>query len=163
MDILRDVAEAEDVTQDEFLEVFAKAHQYDPSRGGVRVWLLHCAYHLSFRRKPSSGRRQESQSDMLDERLSQRVIGLRELTPQERRWLLRSALAHLPTNQRATLELVCFEDLDLHEVAQRLHDSWGSARHYYRGLRNLRSWFREQASVNPVAGTAGRTQEVGMT
>ena len=34
--ILRDDAEAEDVTQEVFLEVYRKAHLYDPSRGAVR-------------------------------------------------------------------------------------------------------------------------------
>jgi RNA polymerase sigma-70 factor, ECF subfamily len=156
--ILRDAAEAEDVTQEVFLEVFAKAHQYDPSRGAVKVWLLQYAYHRSFRRKSSLRRRQEWQSEELDDRLSRRTMSLHELTPLERRWLLRTALAHLPTNQRATLELVCFEELDLREVAQRLHVSWGSARHYYyRGLSNLRSWFaRGRASISKLEPPAAR-------
>src|SRR5262249_53521093 len=47
LDILHDAGEAEDVTQEVFLEVYRKAHLYDPSRGSVRVWLLQYAYHRS--------------------------------------------------------------------------------------------------------------------
>src|SRR5690242_5866129 len=42
--ILRDDTEAEDVTQEVFLEIYRKAHLYDPARGAVRVWLLQYAY-----------------------------------------------------------------------------------------------------------------------
>src|SRR5258706_13592309 len=49
--ILRDDAEAEDVTQEVFLEIYRKAHLYDPSRGAVRVWLLQYAYRRSVQRK----------------------------------------------------------------------------------------------------------------
>src|SRR3989442_10561161 len=55
--ILRDEGEAEDVTQEVFLEIYRKAHLYDPSRGPVRVWLLQYAYHRSLRRKDALRRR----------------------------------------------------------------------------------------------------------
>ena len=40
--ILRDRAEAEDITQEVFLEIYRKAHLYTAERGSVRVWLLAC-------------------------------------------------------------------------------------------------------------------------
>ena len=40
-----------DLTQEVFLEIFRKAHLYDPSRGSVKVWLLQYAYHRTLRRK----------------------------------------------------------------------------------------------------------------
>src|SRR5215207_6992734 len=55
--ILQDQAEAEDVTQDVFLEIYRKAHLYDPARGTFRVWLLQYAYHRTFRRKAALQRR----------------------------------------------------------------------------------------------------------
>ena len=44
IDMLRDAGEAEDVAQEVFLEVYRHAHQYDPSRGSVKIWLLQ--YHV---------------------------------------------------------------------------------------------------------------------
>jgi DNA-directed RNA polymerase specialized sigma24 family protein len=55
--------------------------------------------------------------------------------------VIRSGLKRLPERQRATLEMACFEELSLRDVAKRLRVSIGSARHYYyRGLARLRQW-----------------------
>src|SRR5712671_5113986 len=43
--IVRDAAEAEEVTQNVFLEIYRAARQYDPARGTLKVWLLQFAYH----------------------------------------------------------------------------------------------------------------------
>src|SRR6516225_6610637 len=48
--ILRDKGEAEDVTQDIFLEIFNKADQFDRSRGTAKIWILQYAYHWSLSR-----------------------------------------------------------------------------------------------------------------
>src|ERR1700737_692449 len=66
VDILRDEAEAEDVAQEVFFEIYRKAHQYDPSRGAVRVWLLQYAYHRSLRRKDSLRRRAAYRGEPLE-------------------------------------------------------------------------------------------------
>lgn len=139
--ILRDRAEAEDVTQEVFLEIYRKAHLYDPARGSVRLWLLQYAYHRTLRRKVALGRRaayagvplEAADAAVRDER--------RPLTRDEQRWVLRAGLARLPERQRTTLELACFEELTLRDVAQRLGVSVGCIRHYYyRGLARLRQW-----------------------
>src|SRR5690606_4867119 len=56
-DILKDRAEAEDSTQEIFLEIYRKAHLYDPARGSVRTWLLQYAYRRTLRRRVSLARR----------------------------------------------------------------------------------------------------------
>jgi len=38
--IVRDAAEADDLTQSVFLELYRKAGQFDTCRGALRVWLL---------------------------------------------------------------------------------------------------------------------------
>jgi RNA polymerase sigma-70 factor, ECF subfamily len=141
VDILRDEGEAEDVTQEVFLEIYRKAHQYDPSRGAVRVWLLQYAYHRSLRRKDALRRRASYRGEPLDA-LERAVEGRRQgLTRQESQWVVRAALAQLTERQRRTLELACLEEKSLREVAQRLRVSLGCARHYYyRGLARLRAW-----------------------
>ena len=139
--ILRDGAEAEDVTQEVFLEVYRKAYLYDRTRGTVRVWLLQYAYHRTLRRKAALRRRAAYRGEPLDQ-AEPHLQGLpRLLNVEECRWILRAGLARLPARQRKTLELVCIDELTLREVAHRLQVSLGSARHYYyRGLAALRAW-----------------------
>jgi RNA polymerase sigma-70 factor (ECF subfamily) len=160
--ILNDRGEAEDITQEVFLEIYRKAHLYTAERGSVRVWLLQYVYHRACRRKASLRRRaayRGEQIEVLDERAPDRR---QQLTQQECRWVLRSGLAQLPTRQRATLELTCFEDLPLRDVAQRLGVSVGNTRHdYYRGLARLRRWARvtdrRTAAECHAAAQAGTT------
>jgi RNA polymerase sigma-70 factor, ECF subfamily len=145
-DILRDTGEAEDVTQEVFLEIYRKSHLYDPSRGTVKVWLLQYAYHRTLRRKAVLSRRAAYRGEPLD--LVDGVRGCakdhgarRQLSRDECRWLIRAGLAQLPERQRTTLELMCVEDLTLRDVAHRLRVSLGCARHYYyRGLARLKAW-----------------------
>jgi RNA polymerase sigma-70 factor (ECF subfamily) len=139
--ILRDHAEAEDVTQEVFLEIYRKAHLYDPSRGAVRVWLLQYAYRRSVQRKNVLRRRAAYRGEPLDGVDTTPRGRPRALTGEECRWFIRRGLAQLTAPQRATLELACLEDVSLQDVAKRLCVSVGCARHYYyRGLARLRAW-----------------------
>lgn len=155
-DILHDTGEAEDVTQEVFLEVYCKAHLYDPARGSVRVWLLQYAYHRTLRRKALLGRRAAYRGEPLDA-----VDGLvgddrRRLTREESRWVIRAGLARLPERQRTTLELACFEEMSLRDVAARLGVSVGSTRHYYyRGLARLQAWARAVGEAADEGTSAG--------
>lgn len=140
--ILKDRAEAEDSTQEIFFEIYRKAHLYDPARGSVKTWLLQYAYRRTVRRRLSLGRRAAYRAEPLDSVLECRER-LPRLSPDECRWVLRRGLAILPENQRTTLELTCFEDLTLRDVAGRLGVSVGCTRHYYyRGLARLKEWAR---------------------
>ena len=49
--ILRDPEEAEDLTQEVFIEIYKKAHRYDDRKGTVKIWLLQYAYHRSLNRR----------------------------------------------------------------------------------------------------------------
>jgi RNA polymerase sigma-70 factor, ECF subfamily len=141
VDILRDSGEAEDVTQEVFLDVYRHADRYDASRGTVKVWILQYAYHQTLRRKDVLRRRAAYRGASLDE-VEQTVRDTRrQLSRDERLWVIRAGLAHLPERQRTTLELACFEELSLHDIAKRLSVSLGCARHYYyRGLARLKAW-----------------------
>jgi len=141
--ILNDRAEAEDVAQEVFLEIYRKAHLYTEARGSFRVWLLQYVYHRTLRRKAMLRRRAAYHGEPI-EILDEGPAGHpHRLSPEECRWVLRTALAQLPDRQRTTLELTCFEDLPLREVAERLGVSVGCTRHYYyRGLARLQQWAR---------------------
>ena len=138
--ILRDHAEAEDSTQEIFFEIYRKAHLYDAERGPVRGWLLQYAYRRTLRRRTMLTRRAAYAGEPIEraEDIGQRPPSL---STDECRWVLRSALAQLPERQRTTIEMTCFEDMTLRDVAERLGVSVGCTRHYYyRGLARLQEW-----------------------
>jgi RNA polymerase sigma-70 factor (ECF subfamily) len=152
--ILRDAAEAEDVTQEVFFEIYRKAHLYDPARGSVRVWLLQYAYHRSLRRRDALRRRAAWRGepiDVIESRPSGASgSGRSGLSREECRWVIEAGLAELPPRQRLALELTCFHGLTLADVAAHLQVSLGSARHYYyRGIARLRRWARTRARQLP--------------
>jgi RNA polymerase sigma-70 factor, ECF subfamily len=154
-DILRDSGEAEDVTQEVFLQVFSHADRYDATRGTVKVWILQYAYHHTLRRKETLRKRAAYGGASLDE--VDRTVGCsrRQLSRQERRWVIRAGLAQLPERQRTTIELACFEELSLQDIAERLSVSLGCARHYYyRGLARLKAWAAGHAT--PISHDATR-------
>jgi RNA polymerase sigma-70 factor, ECF subfamily len=151
--ILRDSGEAEDITQEVFLEIYRKAHMYDPARGTVKVWLLQYAYHRALRRKYTLGRRAAYCGEPLDQVEAVAEWSSDRLTRDECRWFIRKGLAQLTERQRETLELVCLEELTLRDVADRLRVSLGCARHYYyRGLERLRAWARPRSTKTLAAG-----------
>jgi RNA polymerase sigma-70 factor (ECF subfamily) len=173
--ILNDRAEAEDVTQEVFLEIYRKAHLYSAARGTFKVWLLQYVYHRTLRRKAALRRRAAYRGEPLeavDDRLARPAHpahGRQALSPEECRWVLRSGLARLPQRQRTTLELTCFEDLPLRDVAKRLGVSVGCTRnYYYRGLARLREWAcvmetppAAEGRIAAPAGTADAARDRG--
>jgi RNA polymerase sigma-70 factor (ECF subfamily) len=167
--ILRDAAEAEDVTQEVFLEIYRKSHLYNPARGTVKVWLLQYAYHRTLRRKEVLRRRAAYRGEPLELVEGRVEPAPRHLSREESRWLIRAGLAQLPERQRTTLELVFLEDLPLKDVALRLRVSLGCARHYYyRGLARLKVWAQTRAAprrhaLPPTARAAKRDRRTAST
>jgi RNA polymerase sigma-70 factor (ECF subfamily) len=141
--ILRDAAEAEDLTQTVFLEVFRKAAQFDSSRGILKVWLLQYAYSRSINRRNYLLVRHEynhAEVSSIDEVSNFWSPG--RLQVQETNRLSSEALACLSTSQRQTIEMFFFDGLTCKEIATRTGDSYSNVRHhYYRGLQQMRSFF----------------------
>jgi RNA polymerase sigma-70 factor, ECF subfamily len=139
--IIRDVAEAEEVTQSVFLEVYRAAKQFDPAKGNLKVWLLQFAYHRSINRRNYLVLRQFYKRGDIQEALDWEGSGAitSRLAPQESARLAEQALSILSEGQRRTIEMVFFEGLTLKEVADKTHQSFSNVRnHYYRGLDRLR-------------------------
>jgi RNA polymerase sigma-70 factor (ECF subfamily) len=149
--ILRDLGEAEDVTQAVFLEIYKVAAQFDPARGTTKVWLLQYAYHRSINRREYLKKRKFYEAEDLEqversllERSQPAVIAGNTLTFQELRRLVRQALETLNQRQKRTIQLAYFEGMSLNDIAEHTGESLGNVRHnYYRGLQRLRSVVRD--------------------
>jgi RNA polymerase sigma-70 factor (ECF subfamily) len=142
--ILSDAGEAEEVVQECFLYVFRKAFTFEPSRGTAKVWLVQVAYSRARDRKAHLARRgfyarTNIELDELDGTLVGNADVEREIEAKIDFERLQCAFEDLPDVQRKTLKLFYFEDLDLREISERLHEPLGNVRHhFYRGLERLR-------------------------
>jgi RNA polymerase sigma-70 factor (ECF subfamily) len=140
--ILRDHGEAEDLVQEVFLRLHAKAKTFDPAKGAARAWFVQMIYRRAFDRRAYLGRRHfydgtdgfEQANAIAGERNTEEEI-VERLTAQQ----LRTAFSELSEKQRETLEMFFFEGLNLAEIAERSGEDVKNVRHhYYRGLERLR-------------------------
>jgi RNA polymerase sigma-70 factor (ECF subfamily) len=110
--ILRNTAEAEDVVQEVFVQVWRQADRYDPSRGSAEAWLCTIARTRALDRlRRRSARREESVD----------VAPASSAAPKtEEALAVRKALATLSEDQRQALELAYYDGLTQTEIAERL-------------------------------------------
>ncbi|PWH07347.1 RNA polymerase subunit sigma [Brachybacterium endophyticum] len=138
--VLRDPAQAEEVTQEVYLEVFRRAASFDPSRGSAPGWILMLAHRRAVDRVRSS----QSQSDRdvayesrshteEPDPTSEEALG--GLEAQQ----VRSALAQLSERQGEAVRLAYLDGLTHTQVASHLGIPLGTAKTRIRdGLLTLR-------------------------
>jgi len=140
--VLRDVGEAEDLTQSVFFEISRKASHFDPAKGPLNKWILTLAYHRSLNRKNYLMTRQfyKGHLNLIGENGEELLSPSLTLPAQETARLVHECLGLLDPRQRQILELVFFKELTFKEIAQHTQQSFGNIRNqYYRGLKRLRS------------------------
>ena len=115
--ILGDRAEAEDIVQETFLELWRRAAAYDPARSAPATWAVLVARSRALdrlRSRASAARACEASGH--DPSLHPAVEPVEARQDRER---VRRALDELPPEQRETLELAYFEGLTHGEIASR--------------------------------------------
>jgi RNA polymerase sigma-70 factor (ECF subfamily) len=152
--IVRDRGEAEDVTQNVFLEIYRSVAQFDPAKGTTKVWLLQYAYHRAFNRKQFLNTRnfydQESIDDLIPFSHGE-FVTLGRYAPAELQRLLQEGLASLGEPQKRVIELASYEGLSMKEIADKTGNSLSNVRHhYYRGLQKLRSFITRPPDLGNV-------------
>jgi RNA polymerase sigma-70 factor (ECF subfamily) len=152
--IVQDHCDAEDLTQEIFVELCRTAARFDAAKGTAKMWLIRSAYRRSLNRRRSLKlRNAQILGDLGDlENYPSTEIGLAQaLTPQESHRLARQMLGSLDAAQRRVIELVYFEGLSMKDVAERTGDSFASVRHrYYRGISEMRALVRKKNSCEPM-------------
>ena len=145
--ILRDEAEAEDLVQEVFLQIFRKAGLYNPAQGRAVTWILHVAYHRAFDRRRRLNARHFYSTLELDEAgrhladSAGPIAGEQSLREALGKGWMEQVNILLTPEQRETIELF-LEGYALKEIAERTGRSLVNVRsYYYRGLERLRKHF----------------------
>ena len=130
--ILRNREEAEDVVQETFLEVWRRAAQFDPGRGGAVAWVVTIARSRAIdrlRARSIAGRTIASAAEEAEACCRWRRHRPRleaERRRDERR--VAAALGALPPAQRRTIELAYFEGLSQSEIAAKTASPLGTVK-----------------------------------
>jgi len=140
--VLRDRAEAEDLMQDVFIEVFKKANLYDSRKGSVKVWLLQYAYHRSFNRRKYLALRSFYDASPTSALAHLEMGGGHEgMRASDWKEILEPGMKELTEKERQIIELVTYEGLTVREASEHVQESYVNSRnHYYRGLKKLREF-----------------------
>ena len=127
--ILHDAAEAEDVVQDVFSQVWRTAARFESQRGSIAVWLLVIARSRSIDRLRARRARPDATAQAYPESIPDESLPPPEqLLSEEQAVRIRQAMMALPDVQRSALELAFYEGLTHAEIAARLTEPLGTVK-----------------------------------
>jgi RNA polymerase sigma-70 factor, ECF subfamily len=133
--ILRDHADAQDVVQTVFLQVWHQAGRYDSARGPASAWLSTIARTRALDCLRMRKSRREESGELAPKSTP--------AAPIVERLTVRRALAGLPAGQQLPLKLAYYEGLTQTEIAQRVGAPLGTIKSRLRtGLIQLRARLR---------------------
>lgn len=138
--ILNDRAEAEDVLQETFLQVWRRAADFDESRGRPFTWLVTVARSRGIDRLRALASRervaQAGAQENPEEVFSDAAI---DAERSEQRGVVNQALDQLPEEQKRPLMLAYFDGLTQSEIASQLGAPLGTVKTRMRnGMMKLR-------------------------
>ena len=150
--ILRSRAEAEDVLQEVFLQVWQRARSFDPDRGRAFTWLVTLARSRAIDRLRSVDSReraaQRSAEDAPPEPVAEEWADAAAVRA-ERAEAVRSALAELPDEQRQVLVLAYLEGMSQSEIAAAKSQPLGTVKTRTRSaLKKLSESLRARLGQN---------------
>lgn len=139
--VLRNSADAEEVTLDVYTQAWRQAARFDADRGEPLAWLLMLARSRAIDRLRARGavRRHEEDFDQVRDFASPGVDPETGSSLAQRASTVRAALASLPAEQREVIELAYFQGLTHTEIAEKLAQPLGTAKSRIRlALQRLR-------------------------
>jgi RNA polymerase sigma-70 factor (ECF subfamily) len=146
--ILRNQADAEEVTQEVFLQVWREASRYDAARGTPQAWIVMLARTRAIDKLRATRRLGDHRREAVNlERME--VSSARGTDDQMAdRQLVLGVLANLSSTQRQLLELVYYEGLTQTEIADRTGLPLGTVKTRIRmGLEQLRAALNDKRAT----------------
>jgi RNA polymerase sigma-70 factor (ECF subfamily) len=127
---LKDDADAQDVVQEVFIQIWDKAKLYDPAKGKPLTWALTLTRNRSIDRIRAIQRRTRLRDDFQKESTVDESAGIREALSEvdasEKGQVLRDAVNRLSPQQRKVIELAYFRGYTQSEIADRLGEPLGT-------------------------------------
>ena len=138
--ILRDRAQAEEVTQEVFVEVWLSAHTFDPHRGSAKSWVLRLAKSRAIDRLRSWRSSQARDTDDFNSQLTTWVAAAEDEAQQRlESEELQELIDSIGEPHRSALMLAYFGNLTHQEIADATGVALGTAKTRVRdGLQKLR-------------------------
>jgi RNA polymerase sigma-70 factor (ECF subfamily) len=147
--VLRDVHQAEEVTQEVFLQIWETSGRFDPARGSARAWVLTLAHRRAVdrvRRCEATRRRDDADAEL--SRSTPYDVTSATAHASLEAQSVRAALTALSPPQREALELAYFGGHTHSEVSRLLQIPHGTAKTRIRqGLLHLRDLLTTPASA----------------
>src|ERR1700691_1049715 len=124
--ILRDTQTAEEILQDIFFQLWSAPSRFDAGRGSLPAWLMVIARNRAIsqlrRHNPAAG-------EPLVEATAISTFNIESAASQQQLLgRVKGALANLPPEQRAAVELAYFDGLTQSEIADRTGDPLGTVK-----------------------------------
>jgi RNA polymerase sigma-70 factor (ECF subfamily) len=146
--MLGDAAEAEEVVQDVFVQIWEKAATFDAALGSAFHWALSITRHRCVDRLRSRQRRarltEELQTNMVSQQY-QSADNKSSLDTDDTE-TIRAALQNLPEDQRQAIDLAFFGGKTHLEIAELLNQPLGTIKaRIRRGMLKLRDSLQEYA------------------
>ena len=145
--VIGEEAEAEDVTQEAFLHLWRNPASFDPARGSLRTYLLTWVHGRAVdvvRSRASRARREERDARRTANAAYDIEREVWDMATAER---VADALAELPADERAAIDLAYFGGHTYREVAQLLSAPEGTVKSRIRnGLRRMRASLIEEGA-----------------
>ncbi len=140
--VLNDHHDTEDVMQEVLVQLWNKAHLYEPRKGKPLTWLTTMARNRAIDRIRSKQRRSRLNDDFENEnkklQLEFEESGLELLEEKERDTVVKNAVSKLNEDQREAIFLAYFNGLTQAEVAERLNEPLGTIKaRIRRGVNRL--------------------------
>lgn len=130
--------DAEDLAQETFVRLVEHAGEFR-GESSLKTYLFRIAHNLAVNHLASAPHRYEVFPEEMPDRPSSEPGPVQQASASEAAGRLRSALGHLPPQQRAVVILRTWQDLSFKEIGSALAVAEGTAKaHYFFALRNLR-------------------------
>lgn len=146
---VKEDADAQDVVQDVFIQIWDKAKLYDPAKGKPLTWALTLTRNRSIDRIRAIQRRTRLRDEFEQETHVDESAGVREalsgVDASEKGQILRAAVNQLSPQQKKVIELAYFGGLTQTEIAEKLGEPLGTVKaRARRGLLRLKELLGDQ-------------------
>lgn len=159
--MIGDSQEAEEATQDTFLQIFHKLHQFE-GRASFKTWLFRIAYNFCLARRAKLAKRRQKQSQFAEEYVTEDYAYESKIQLQELSEQVQIALNKLKPEQKEVVVMKYITGLTLEEISEVLNVKLSAAKmRLYRSLDSFKQAYNEELKKERQAEEEQRSNGQG--